>query len=324
MLSVQDAGRRGYQRFGVSPAGAMDRLALAVANLLVGNPAETAALELGPGVARFEAQGDSLLSLVGPDCHLQIEDRPVPTLTSAVAREGQVVTARIGPKGVYACLALAGGIATTPEMGSRSQHQRSAIGGPALVAGMSLPVGDVSGTQPMRMPTSPFTDDGPIRIVPGPQDDYFAPAMIERLCGDGYRVSAQVDRMGLRLDGPALQHRAGYNIVSDGIVEGAIQVPGDGMPIVLLRDRQTTGGYPKIATIISADLGRLSQIPPGAPVRFAAVTLDQAVEAAREYQLAIARLPLEILPCQTSLSTEWLFSHNLIDGFISADRNTAG
>lgn len=318
-ISIQDLGRRGYQRFGVSPAGAMDPLSLAAANLLVGNAPDAAAIELGPGMARFVSEGELIASLVGPDCVLEVEGRRVPALASVGVADGQTVTVRLGAAGVYAYLALGGGVAVAAEMGSRSQHRRSAIGGPALGPGMSVPTCDRNGQPLQRLRTAPSDETMPIRIIPGPQDDYFDPTMIERLCGDGYRISAMLDRMGLRLDGPALDHRDGYNIVSDGIVEGAIQVPGNGRPIVLLRDRQTTGGYPKIATVISADIGRFAQLPAGAPVRFVRVSVEEAIEAARRMRERIAELRNDLAPLQSELTSERLLSLNLIDGVVSAE-----
>lgn len=316
--SIQDLGRRGYQRFGVSPAGAMDPLSLAAANLLVGNEPDAAALELGPGMARFVAEGALVVSLAGPDCLLEIEGQRAPTLAGVAVADGQAVTVRLGTGAAYAYLALAGGVATAMEMGSRSQHRRSAIGGPALVAGTRVPVGACGDRPLLRLDGASLHDTGPIRIILGPQDDYFEPVMFERLCGEGYSISALLDRMGARLDGPRLEHRDGYNIVSDGIIEGAIQVPGNGHPIVLLRDRQTTGGYPKIATIISADLGRFAQLPAGSPVRFIRVSIEDAIEAARQMRLRIAGLHNQLAPLQPELTSERLLSLNLIDGVVSA------
>lgn len=316
-VSVQDRGRYGWQRFGVSPAGAMDPFFLAAANLLAGAPAEAAAVEIGPGLARFKADGALTVALAGPDARLEVGGQVVPAFTAAHLADGDVATVRSGPGGVYAYLAVAGGIATAPDMGSRSQHRRSGIGGAPLAPGMRLPAGD--GERPlMRFTEAPRHEDGPIRLLPGPQNDYFSAEMLGQLCGPGYRISAQADRMGLRLDGPALDHKSGYNIVSDGIVEGSIQVPGDGMPIILLRDRQTTGGYPKIATIISADLGRFAQIPSGTPVRFAVVDMDEAIAAARRMQDAIAALADGLVPAGAALTSERLLSLNLVGGVVSA------
>lgn len=318
-LSIQDRGRFGLQRFGVSPAGAMDVYFLAAANVLAGAPPEAAAIELGPGLARFVAQGELTIAATGPDCSLSVADQVVPASTAAQVRDGEAVTLRVGSRAAYAYLALSGGVASPPDMGSRAMHRRSGIGGAALAAGSVIPAGrDGTGLTPHRFATEPAHEGGPIRIIPGPQEDYFAPEALALLVETAFGIGLQADRMGVRLEGPTLPHLRGYNIVSDGIVDGAIQVPGDGHPIVLLRDRQTTGGYPKIATIISADIGRFAQIPPGGSVRFAIVTMEQAVAAARRLQEALAALPGSLVPAQAALTSERLLSLNLVSGVTNA------
>jgi biotin-dependent carboxylase-like uncharacterized protein len=322
-ISIQDRGRFGYQRFGVSPAGAMDQLALAVANALVGNSHDAAAIELGVGSTRFVAEGDLLIALAGPDCHLEVEGRKVAPLSSVHARNGDTITARTGDAAVYAYLAIRGGAVGPVEMESRSQHRRSAIGGPPLISGSRIQTGEASGGIEQRLLEDPFGDATPIRMLAGPQDDYFDPSMIDQLCNGRYRISAMRDRMGVRLEGPSLQHRDDYNIVSDGIVEGAIQVPGNGQPIVLLRDRQTTGGYPKIATIISSDIGRFAQLPSGSVVRFRIVSMEEAVNAARLVRNLIDEFASKLAPLKVELSSEHLLSLNLIDGVVSAHASAA-
>jgi allophanate hydrolase subunit 2 len=157
-----------------------------------------------------------------------------------------------------------------------------------------------------------------IRVMLGPQDDYFTPETISLLLESEFTISPQADRMGFQLTGPKLEHAKGFNIVSDGIVDGHIQVPGSGQPIVLMRDRQTTGGYPKIATVISADLGRFAQARPGTKVRFKAVSRDEAVAAARQLKDWIAGLPSHLTPVRFDLTTEHLLSRNLIGGTVDA------
>lgn len=315
--SIQDRGRFFYQRYGVSPAGAIDPLSLAASNVLVGAAPDAAAIELGLGGARFTAQGAVTVALAGPACSLTIDGQKMPPFTAARASEGAEIVVRLEPGAAYAYLALQGGLATPEDMGSRSMHRRSGLGGPALAPGTVLPAqGDAPELVALAEP--PRHEPGPIRLLPGPQDDLFPESALETLCGPGYRLSAQADRMGVRLEGPIISHRDGYNIVSDGIVDGAIQVPGDGQPIVLLRDRQTTGGYPKIATIISADIGRFAQIPPGAPVSFRIVTLDEAILAARQLKAQIDRLAGSCRPLAAPLTSERLLGLNLIGGVTSA------
>jgi biotin-dependent carboxylase-like uncharacterized protein len=282
--SVQDAGRLGHRRLGVSTAGAMDRRALALANALVGNAPDAAAVEVPLARASFRVNAPRLLVAVcGPGATLAIDGQAQPDLCSAIASHGQILTVGAPRNGVYNYLAVAGGIRSPVVLGSRACHRRSGIGLPPLEAGDPLPCDPVAdGTAPQRFAGDWLPENGPVRVIPGPQDAHFGADAWERLCSDAFRIDPSSDRMGLRLDGPRLVANGGHDIVSDGVVPGSIQVPGDGRPIVLGRDCQTTGGYPKIATVISADLDRLLQIPPGAPVRFAVVSRPEAVALARK------------------------------------------
>ena len=170
----------------------------------------------------------------------------------------------------------------------------------------------------MQLAVQPPEEDDAIRVMMGPQDDYFTPETIYLFLESDFTVSSQADRMGFQLTGPRLDHAKGFNIVSDGIVDGHIQVPGSGQPIVLMRDRQTAGGYPKIATVISADLGRFAQLRPGTTLRFRAVERDEAVAAARRLKDWIAALPSHLSPVRFNLTTEHLLSRNLIGGTVDA------
>ncbi len=323
LTSLQDRGRIGYQRFGVSPSGAMDRRALAVANALVGNPPETAAIEFMNLGGAFTAEGgDCRLALAGAGCTLAIDGAPVPPQTSVLLQEGQTLQVGHARTGTFAYLAVAGGFAVAPQLGSLSFHQRSQLGG---LNGAPLKAGDILPCRPeaqegelMHLPLEILEDDGPIRVMLGPQDDYFTAETIGAFLEAEFTVSPQADRMGFQLTGPQLSHAKGFNIVSDGIVDGHIQVPGSGQPIVLMRDRQTAGGYPKIATIISADLARFAQLRPGSKVRFQAVGRDEAVAAAHRLGDWIAALPDSLEPLRFSLTTEHLLSRNLIGGVVDA------
>ena len=236
--SLQDGGRFGLQRFGVSPAGAMDPLALAMANLLVGNAADVAALEFGMLGGEFVVEGGPV-HVAAAGAALAVDGTAVPALTSVVAGEGARV--RLGPArdGVYAYLAVEGGFDVAPAMGSLSLHRRSAIGPKAPSAGERLALRPMAGGGANVLPGLPLGEEGPIRVILGPQRDRFTDAAVETFLSEPYAVSPRSDRMGTRLSGPPLTHSAGYNIVSDGIVTGHVQVPGDGQPIVLMRDRQT-------------------------------------------------------------------------------------
>ncbi len=323
MTSLQDHGRAGYQRFGVSPSGAMDFRSLAVANALVGNPPDAAGIEfVNLGGAFTCAGGDMRIALVGADCTLTIDGAQIPAQTSVLLKEGQTAQVGHARSGTFAYLAVAGGFAVEPQLGSLSFHLRSRLGGlngSPLKAGDRLPcdAGAQAG-EPMHLPVDLRGGEDPIRVMLGPQDDYFTPGAIDTFLSEEFTVSPQADRMGFQLTGPRIEHAKGFNIVSDGIVTGHIQIPGSGQPIVLMRDRQTAGGYPKIATVISADLDRFAQLRPGSPVRFRAVDRTEAVAAARAYRDWIAALPGALVPVRFDLTTEHLLSVNLIGGAVDA------
>jgi biotin-dependent carboxylase-like uncharacterized protein len=323
MTSLQDRGRSGYQRFGVSPSGAMDMRSLAMANVLVGNAPDVAAIEFVNLGGSFTCAGGELrIALVGAGCTLTIDGAPVPPRTSAILKEGQ--TAQVGHTrtGTFAYLAVAGGFSVKPQLGSLSFHLRSRLGGlngAALQGGDRLPcTAQAQDGAPMHLPIGEDDRDSPIRVMLGPQDDYFTPDAIRTFLDSEFTVTPQADRMGFQLSGPAIEHAKGFNIVSDGIATGHIQIPGNGQPIVLMRDRQTAGGYPKIATVISADLDRFAQVRPGSAVRFSAVRRDEAVAAARALKEQIASLPDALVPVRFSLTTEHLLSTNLIGGAVNA------
>ncbi|AMY71067.1 biotin-dependent carboxyltransferase family protein [Frigidibacter mobilis] len=314
--SIQDLGRQGWRRQGVSTAGAADRLALAAANALVGNSADVAAVETILAGARFRIEGGAvLLAAAGPGVTLAVDGRTVAPGVSVRAGPGQAID--LGPTrgGVHGYLAVAGGFTLRPQMGSRSVHLRSGIGGDMLMPGTRLGVtGGASG--PLALPRMPEHETGPIRVMAGPQDDWFPPGTLGTLTAATWRVDARSDRMGRFLDGPRLQHHAG-SMVSDGVLPGSIQVPPSGQPIVLMRDCQTTGGYPKIATAISADLDRLAQMQAGAEFRLQLVDRITAVAAAARLAAKIAGLAPQ--PAG-GLDSARLLAENLISGVVDAHR----
>ncbi len=312
--SVQDAGRFGLQRFGVSPAGAMDPVALAAANVLVGNAASTAGIEFCMLGGAFAVEGGPAhVAVVGAS--LTVNDVSMPPLASVLVGQGDRLTVGVVRGGVYAYLAVDGGFLLPSEMGSLSVHRRSGIGGRPLAAGDRLDTVALAGQPVLKaLPEVPVAETGPIRIIPGPQDDHFTREAMETFLSEPYAVSPRVDRMGTRLAGPPLAHAKGFNIVSDGIVTGHVQVPGDGQPIVLMRDRQTTGGYPKIAALITADLPRFAQLPPASVVRFRAVSREEAVAALADQRRAVASALGRVRPASEGLTTERLLSVNLISG----------
>jgi 5-oxoprolinase (ATP-hydrolysing) subunit C len=296
MTSLQDFGRVGWQRHGVGRSGAMDRLALAAANTLAGNPPVAAAVEFMLLGGTFTLEGGSArVAVAGASAAVSLDGGPVRPMTSVTMRPGQTLVVGVAQAGVYAYLAVAGGFALPPQLGSLSLHARARIGGFAgrpLQEGDRLPLGvaQAPAGDELELDALPLDLDAPIRVVLGPQDDYFTADGIETFLSETYRVSPQADRMGYRLAGPLIAHAQGYNIVSDGIVAGSVQVPGAGEPIVMMADCQTTGGYPKIATVISADLRIMAQRRPGSPVRFQAISVEEAQRLARERAQRLAGL----------------------------------
>jgi len=291
--SVQDAGRHGAQRYGLPPSGAMDIVSLAVANTLLGNPPFAAAIEIGPLGATFVAQGGPVrVALTGAQRRAEIGGEPVGLNASCTLREGERLKLGNARTGVFSYLAIEGGVTGEATFGSLAVNARAGLGSPyprPLRDGDSiatLPAKD----GPERVLALPPAADGPIRVVLGPQHDEFGDA-VERFLGSDWTVSAASDRMGYRLEGPAIPHGHGHNIVSDGTVNGSIQIPGNGQPIVLMPDRGTTGGYPKIATVITADFARLTQTQPGQKFRFAAVEIATAQQDYRAMMRWLRSLP---------------------------------
>jgi biotin-dependent carboxylase-like uncharacterized protein len=297
LTTVQDLGRLGYQRLGVPPSGPLDRPALVVANRLVGNPDAAAGLELTLKGPRLEARRECVVAITGAEMHATVNDQPVPAWTAIRLRPGDVLAFRMVTAGCRAYLAVAGGIDVPVALGSRATYLRGRLGGMdgrALQKGDALPVGppppavaEGRHVPADRRPTYPGEVE--CRVVLGPQDDRFTPEGIAAFLEGPYEVTPQADRMGYRLKGPAIAHARGHDIMSDGIPLGGIQVPGEGQPIVLLVDRQTTGGYTKIATVIGPDIARIGQTRPGQRVRFRRVDLAEAHAAVRAEQAWLER-----------------------------------
>jgi biotin-dependent carboxylase-like uncharacterized protein len=247
----------------------------------------------------------------------------LPPAVRLALEPGARLRVRAGDAGAWCYLAVGGGIDVAPMLGSVATHVRSGLGGlggRALAAGDRLTLRELAPAEPGAAALAvPWLErpDELIRVILGPQADYFAADQIAAFCAGPWTISPRSDRMAYILEGPLLRHAHGFNIVSDGIVMGAIQVPGDGRPIVLMADRQVTGGYPKIATVIGADLGRLAQSRPGARVRFAAVSVADAVTARRAERAAL-EAPLQAEPViRKTLSSELLLGINLIGGVTS-------
>jgi biotin-dependent carboxylase-like uncharacterized protein len=320
--SVQDGGRHGAQRYGLTPSGAMDRLALAAANTLLGNAPFAAAVEIGPFGAAFTArEGAVRVALSGAARSADIAGRPVAFDTSMTIPEGETLTLGFAKGGAFSYLAIEGGITGEPMFGSLAVNARAGLGSPyqrPLQAGDELPAKAASGVPEQRIEL-PQAANGPIRVLFGPQDDEFAEDAKELFLASEWKISPTSDRMGYRLEGPVIKHLHGHNIVSDGTVDGSIQVPGNGAPIILMPDRGTTGGYPKIATVISADLGRLAQTTAGTGFRFKAIGMAEAQLEVKTFAQLLRSLPDRLRAIDNvELNLEALHDANVAGHAVSA------
>jgi antagonist of KipI len=290
LTTVQDTGRWGFQSSGVPVAGPMDPISHRLANALAGNGRDAALLEitlLGP---ELEFEDERLVAVAGADFELALDGRRLPAGAPFTVSAGSRLRFGARRSGARAYLAVSGGIAVTPVLGSRATHLISRMGGVAgraLSAGDRLPLGAGSplgsvlapGTG-ARYPTQePVPGTAVLRVLPGPQADYFAAGALDVLQSATYTVAADSDRMGFRLEGPRLTHARGADIISDATPLGVLQVPASGLPILLMADRQTTGGYPKIATVITADLAVAGQLAPGDTIMFRVCTPRDAMAA---------------------------------------------
>ena len=297
LTTVQDGGRIGYQAFGVSVSGVMDPRAMNIANILVGNDDNEAVLEctmMGPQI-RFDVS--NVIAVTGGDLGASIDGQPIPTYRAVKVQAGQTLRFTGLRGGCRAFIAFAGGLDIPLVMGSRSTYMKAKIGG---LEGRKLQKDDVIGFRdpketihnfdirgftPEFVPRKEYT----LRVILGPQDDMFTDEglktflsetyTVKTFLTETYTVTPEFDRMGSRLDGPVIQHKESGDIISDGIAFGAVQVPSAGKPIIMLADRQTTGGYTKIANVITADFRLLAQMKAGDKVRFEKTSIAAAQEA---------------------------------------------
>jgi biotin-dependent carboxylase-like uncharacterized protein len=296
LTTVQDLGRVGQLRYGIPQSGALDRFALIAANRLVGNRDDAAGLEctlLGPA---FAADQPCAIAVTGAEASVTVNGLEVPRWATVMLDAGDVVKIGTARAGLRSYVGFSGGIDVPLLMGSRSTYVRGAFGGydgRALRRGDRLRLFDALPAAPWGLARNLIPSYAPepvLRVVLGPQDNRFTAVGIANLLGSVYRLSPQSDRMGARLQGTRIEHTQGHDIISDGTALGSIQVPGDGQPIVLLVDRQSTGGYTKIATVCSFEIGRIGQLRPGQPVRFAAVSIDEAHRLSRGADAMLARI----------------------------------
>jgi antagonist of KipI len=287
LTTIQDSGRWGYQSCGVPVAGPMDPLSHRLANALVGNDRGAATLEVTLVGPELEFEDERVVAVTGADFEITLDGKLAQTgAPFMVAPESRLRFGR-RRRGARAYLAIRGGVAVPPVLGSRATHVISAmggLGGRSLKAGDRLPLGVADVARPtataLADPVVPLPGQpARLRVLPGPQADAFAADAFEALQSAAYTVGQQSDRMGFRLEGPRLAHARGADIISDATPLGVLQVPASGQPILLMADRQTTGGYPKIGTVISADLPVAGQLGPGDTIVFSVCTPREAMAA---------------------------------------------
>lgn len=296
LTTVQDSGRFGYQQYGMPVAGAMDEFSYRVGNLLVQNHENSPSLEATIKGPELFFRGSAFIAVTGAPAAPQLNGKEIPMWKTVYVEDASTLSFNPLQEGCRFYIAVAGGFSIPPLMGSSSTYLRGALGG---FKGRRLHKGDII---PLNEP-APGEKDAPkqllrlkkdaiplysshqvVRVVFGPQDDYFTSNALKYFEESSYTLSPQSDRMGCRLEGPLLQHSGKPEIISDGMPPGAVQVPGHGNPIIMLSDRPTTGGYPKIATVISADLPKASQLKPGDTISFEKVSLEKAQRIRKDFE----------------------------------------
>ncbi|WP_018924957.1 biotin-dependent carboxyltransferase family protein [Salsuginibacillus kocurii] len=289
--TIQDSGRIGFQQDGIPVSGAMDPFALELTNTIVGNPADTAAIEVtmqGPTL-RFEEE--TLVAIGGANLGAYLNDVPFENWSTRHVIPGDEISFRIPVSGVRAYIAVAGGFDARVDLGSCSTFTKASLGGlegrafkkEDQLAASTLEWDERFWTRRRKRPDpavyARVYHDGPLRAIAGPEWDAFTDEAQRAFCGEEFTISDQADRMGYRLKGPKLEQAASADILSDAVAFGTIQVAADGQPMVLMADRQTTGGYTRIGSIIRADWPRLAQMAPGEKIRFELVTVNEAHQA---------------------------------------------
>ena len=320
--TIQDGGRYGFLRFGVTPSGPMDWTAMRGANLSLGNAADAATLEIAAGGLTVVCETPLTVAFAGGGFAWTRDGVALPAAARVHLDAGAVLRARAGAWGAFAYLALPGGLDTPSVMGSCATHLRSRLGG---LDGRMLAAEDR--LVPREPRTAPQDDvmieapwlarlDAPIRVVLGPQDDYFSRAALDLFGNAPFVLTLAADRMAYKFAGATIAPEVDFNIVSDGVALGAVQIAGDGQPMVLMADRQPTGGYPKIAHVCRADIGRLAQLRPGETCRFRAIDQDEARVALLALEDQVAAVAAVCSPLRKAFTPESLLAANLIGGVV--------
>jgi len=295
--TVQDLGRYGYLKYGVPISGAMDTFSLIAANLLVDNPANSACLEITLIGPEIQALTKTHIAVTGGETSVNINEEKASMWQTIKVQEGDVISFGKIEKGCRAYVSIKGGINVPPVLGSRSTYVRGAFGG---INGRQLCSGDLIHGFPTlslnhgyAMPEElvpKYTNFYEAHVILGPQSNMFTEKGLETFLTNEYTVTSEADRMGYRLEGTNIEHKDKGEIISDALLPGAVQVPPNGKPIIIMRDAQTTGGYPKIAVVITPDISLLGQAKPGDAIKFSKITTNEAQKKTIAYYTLLSNL----------------------------------
>lgn len=284
-VTFQDGGRPGHMRYGVSASGPMDRAAFTAANLAIGNNLNETCIEISMGGITLQCLSGSItLAINGGQFTVEHDGDLHQSGIVLTVKAGQSLSVRPGKSGSWCYLACAGQLDVPHWLGKTATHALSGLGGGVLTAGQEINISSPRTMPELEGSIAPFTARSfgrHLRVVLGPQDQHFTSQAIKKLLGSEFTLSDAYDRMGVRLNGPKLEISGSLSLPSEPIIKGSVQVAGDGVPTILLADHQTTGGYPKIATIVSADLDDFAQLRPRQKIRFRAIDPDDAIILSR-------------------------------------------
>lgn len=316
LVTFQDIGRPGNMRYGVSASGPMDIVSFEAANAVLGNDTKQTAIEISLGGLILQChEGSITLAITGGDFLIEYQGQKISSWTVLTIQKGERLSVRAGKSGSWAYLAFSGKLNVKDWLNSSSTHSTSGFGGGVLKTGQKFTLTDASNQAnrigPILKPN--FNTNDLIHAVLGPQDQYFMNTAIKIFSDSIFKVSDNYDRMGMQLTGPKLELKSALSIPSEPVVKGSIQVSGDGIPTILLADHQTTGGYPKIATVISSDINRLVQLRSNQNVEFILINSNEALQKTRKF-LDMKEKYLQKISISRGTLEQRLMSENLIGG----------
>ena len=316
LVTFQDIGRPGNMRYGVSASGPMDIVSFEAANAVLGNETKQTAIEISLGGLILQChEGSITLAITGGDFLIEYQGQKISSWTVLTIQKGERLSVRAGKSGSWAYLAFSGKLNVKDWLNSSSTHSTSGFGGGVLKTGQKFTLTDASNQEnrigPILKPN--FYTNDLIHAVLGPQDQYFMNTAIKIFSNSIFKVSDNYDRMGMQLTGPKLELKSALSIPSEPVVKGSIQVSGDGIPTILLADHQTTGGYPKIATVISSDINRLVQLRSNQNVEFIIINSNEALQKTRKF-LDMKEKYLQKISTSRGTLEQRLMSENLIGG----------